>query len=339
MKIHKLLGLIAAALVLPAYAQQESSSAASDAPGTAAAREALKQKEGDTDQTTLLKQTLTAVDKQYSLIKRGKIQATYDLNYTYIGQEKINANFSDGTLTLFNIENDSSHAITNTLSLDYGLRDNLTGSFSLPLVSKYSESPTSSGLSHSLGDIGIGARFQPWEAHRGKPSTTFTANLRLPTGRSPFKVDPNQSLATGSGVATLTGGLNVNHIVDPVALFGSFNVSYSTAAKHLSQRRDGNLVLNRVDPGASIGFGLGFAYALSYGISTSVSIQETISRGTKLHFDNGSVYRTKTQTAGVLSLGLGYRVSPKTTLNFTAGIGLTADSPNFSLGMSMPLSF
>ncbi|HJV86199.1 MAG TPA: transporter [Noviherbaspirillum sp.] len=339
MKIHSLLGLIAAALVLPAQAQQSSSSPASDAPGTAAAREALKQKEGDADQTTLLKQTLTAVDKQYSLIRRGQVQTTYDFNYTYIGQEKINANFADGSLTLFNIENDSSHIITNTLSVDYGVRDNLTASLSLPLVSKYSETPASSGLSHSLGDMGIGARFQPWEAHRGRPSMTFTGNVRLPTGRSPFKVDPNQGLATGSGVTTLTAGVNVNHIVDPVALFGSLNASYSTAAKHLSQRRDGNLVLNRVDPGASISFGLGFAYALSYGISTSVSVQETISRGTKLHFDNGSEFRTKTQTAGVLSLGLGYRISPKTTLNFTAGIGLTADSPNFSLGMSMPLSF
>lgn len=339
MKIHSLLGLIAAALVLPAYAQQTPSSPpASDAPGATAARDALKKQEGDTDQTALLKQTLTAVDKQYSLIKRGKIQATYDLNYTYIGQEKINVDFNDGALTLFNIENDSSHAFTNTLSADYGLRDNLTASVSLPFVSKYSENPTTSGLSHSIGDIGVGARFQPWEARRGQLSTTFTGNLRLPTGRSPFKIDANQSLATGSGVAALTGGVNVNHIVDPVALFGSVNLSYSAAAKHLSQRR-GTRILKRVDPGASISFGFGFAYALSYGISTSVSIQETISARTKLSFDDGSTFKTKTQTAGVLSLGLGYRVSPKTTLNFTAGIGLTSDSPNFSLGMSMPLSF
>jgi len=41
----------------------------------------------------------------------------------------------------------------------------------------------------------------------------------------------------------------------------------------------------------------------------------------------------------VLSMGLGYRVSPKTTLNFSVGIGLTPDSPNLSLGMNVPLAF
>jgi hypothetical protein len=130
MKIRLLPGFIAALFTFPVLAQQNP--ATPEGNSTAAARDALKKQEGDTDQTTLLKQTLTAVDKQYSLIKRGTLQATYELGYTYIGQEKINADISSGQLTLFNIENDSSHAITNTLSLDYGLRDNLTGSLTLP---------------------------------------------------------------------------------------------------------------------------------------------------------------------------------------------------------------
>lgn len=331
MRIRPLLGFIAAALMLPAHAQQGGAD-------SAAARDALKKQEGDTDQSTLLKQTLTAVDKQYSLIKRGKIAANYELNYSYVGQERINADISSGQLTLFEINNDSAHQITNTISVDYGVRDNLTASVSLPLVSKYSENPSFDGFSHSLGDIGVGARFQPFEARRGRPNLTLTSNLRLPTGKSPFKVDANQDLATGSGVPSLSAGVNVNHIVDPVALFGSLNFTYSGAAKDLAQIR-GSRVLTRVEPGPSIGFGLGFAYALSYGISTSISIQESISRGTKLYFRDGSSAKTKTQTSGMLNLGIGYRVSPKTTLNITAGIGLTNDSPDFTLGISMPLSF
>jgi opacity protein-like surface antigen len=341
MKKHQMLGLIAAALALPAYAQQSGSAPAGSEAGTAAAREALQKQEGDTDQTTLLKQTLTAVDKQYSLIKRGKIATTYDFNYSYIGQERINTDFdlTSGELTLFNIENDSSHTITNTVSVDYGVRDNLTASFSLPLVSKYTEnSNVDGGLSHSLGDVGLGVRFQPFGVQRGRPSMTFTGNLRLPTGKSPFKVNATQGLATGSGLTTFSGGVNINHIVDPVALFGSLSLSYSLDAKRLSQIR-GNRVLTRVEPGMSLSFGMGFAYALSYGISTSISLQETISAGTRLHFRDGTSAKTKTQTSGVLNLGLGYRISPKTTLNFTAGIGLTNDSPDFTLGVSMPLSF
>ena len=339
MNIRPIMGFFAAVLALPAFAQQASpSSPAASSSSTTAARDALKQQEGDTDQTKLLRETLTSVDKQYSLIKRGKIQTTYDFNYSYIGQEKINADISTGELTLFNIENDSSHTITNTLSVDYGVRDNLTASVSLPLVSKYSENPAFSGLSHSVGDIGLGVRYQPFESKRGAPSLTFTGNVRLPTGKSPFEVDVNQGLATGSGLTTFTGGVNINHIVDPVALFGSFNVSYSLDAKDLSQFRNGR-ILTRVEPGASFGFGLGFAYALSYGITTSVALQENISAKTKLHFADGTAVNTRIQTSGMLNFGLGYRISPKTTINVTAGLGLTDDSPNFSLSLSAPLAF
>lgn len=339
MKNHPLLGLIAAAIALPVCAQQSSaSSPAGSAPATSAARDALAKQEGDTDQSTLLKETLTAVDKQYSLIKRGTIKATYDFSYSYIGQEQINAEFDGNELTLFNIQNDSSHTITNTLSVDYGLRDNLTANLSVPLVSKYSETPSADGLSHTLGDFGVGARWQPIEVRRGLPSMTFTGSVRLPTGKSPYKVVVGEGLATGSGHTTFTGGVNVNHIVDPVALFGSMNLSYSLPAKDLDQVR-GSRILRKVEPGLSFGFGLGFAYALSYGITTSVSLQETISAGTKLHFADGTSAKTKIQTSGVLNLGLGYRVSPKTTVNITAGIGLTEDSPDFSIGLSMPLAF
>lgn len=341
MRIHPLLGIIATVLALPVYAQQGETPASADStPAASAARDALKKQEGDADQTTMLKQTLTAVDKQYSLIKRGKLQTTYDFNYSYVGQERIDANITNGKLTLFNIVNDSSHTVTNTVSLDYGVRDNLTGSLSIPLVSKYSENPAFDGFSHSMGDIGIGARWQPFEVRRGRPSMTFTGNVRLPTGRSPFKVNADHGVATGSGVTTFTGGMNVNHIVDPVALFGSVNLSYSLSADNLHQvRNGGQLLLTKVKPGMSLGFGVGFAYALSYGITTSVSLQQSISAGTKLRFADGTEAETKTQTSGVLNLGLGYRISPKTTVNITAGVGLTDDSPNFSLGLSLPLAF
>jgi hypothetical protein len=303
-----------------------------------AAREALAKKEGEGDQTALLKETLTAVDKQYSLIRKGKIQYTYDLNYSYIGQEKIVTDFTTSGLTLFDIENVNSHIITNTFSADYGVMDNLTANVTLPLITKYAETKGHSGVSNSVGDISLGARFQPFEARRDTAGLTFTGNLRLPSGRSPFKIIAGSGEATGSGVAALSLGLNVNRIVDPVALFGSVNVTGYAPATGLNQV-NGTRVLNRVQPGPTFGFGVGFAYALSYGITTTVSFQEAVSAGAKLRFEDGLNVTTSTQTSGVLSMGLGYRVSPKTTLNFSVGIGLTPDSPNLSLGMNVPLAF
>jgi hypothetical protein len=325
------LALSTLSLVLSvAHAQQAS--------GGDAARDALGKKEGDVDQAALLKETLTASDKQYSLLKKGKWAATYDLNYSYTGQQQIDAKFTDSTLTLFKIENTRAHTVTNTVSVDYGLRDNLTGNVSLPLVSKYSESSTFSGMSHGFGDVNVGARWQPFEMRRDAPSVTTSATVRLPTGRSPYRTIEGQNLSTGSGTAGLTLGVNASKIIDPIALFGSASVGVSMPARHINQVRD-NVTLVAVHPGPSLTLGGGFAYALSYDVSTTMSLQESLSFPSKLVFEDGTTSRTAVQTSGMFNLGLGVRTSPQNTINMTLGMGLTSDSPDFTLGMNMPLSF
>jgi hypothetical protein len=334
MKIRSLLALaVCGLLVQPlALAQQSPAPATSDA-----VRDALAKKEGDADNTTtLLKDTLTAVDKQYSLIRKGQVQVNYELGYTYIGQDKINTDLSSGQATLFSIQNSNSHTITNTLMFDYGLRNNLTANVSMPFISRYADNTGYSGVSHTVGDLGLNMRWQPHEVKRDEPTFTITGGVRLATGESPFKVDSEKGLATGSGINTLSLGANVTRIVDPVALFGSINVGYGLPARHLNQVLSG-ATLREVKPGASFGFGLGFAYALSYKITTSLSFQEMISARSTLTFDNGRSAQTQTQSAGILSMGLGYRFSPKTTVNVTVGAGLTSSAPNLSLTMSMPL--
>ena len=341
--VNAIAAAVASALMVfaaPASAQQTDPAApAASAPASAdAARDALAKKEGEGDQSAVLKTALTAVDKQYSLIRRNDYVVSYDLSYSYIGQEKIITDLAGGGITLFDIENTSSHTITNTFSTDYGVLNNLTGNLTLPIISKYSESKGSSGVSNSLGDLSLGARFQPFEAKRDAPGITLTGNMRLPTGRSPFKIIAGSGEATGGGVTAFSAGVNVNRIVDPVALFGSLNLTESLPAKHLSQI-NGTRILTKVQPGASVGFGMGFAYALSYGITTTVSFQEAISAGSKLTFADGLVAKTTMQTSGILNLGLGYRVSPKTTVNLSVGIGLTTDSPNLTVAMNVPLAF
>ena len=332
------LSILIASSTLASTAFAQAAATGSAATGTDAARSALGKQEGDVDQATLLKQTLTAADKQYSLVKTGKMMVTYDLNYSYTGQQQIDAKFTDSTLTLFKIENTRAHTITNTVSVDYGLRDNLTGTVAVPLVSKYSESTSFSGMSHAFGDLQLGLRWQPFELRRDTPSVTTSATLRLPTGRSPYRTDATKNLSTGSGTTGITFGANTSKIIDPIALFGSVSFGFSLPAKNLSQVRDG-VKLVELKPGPSVGFGGGFAYALSYDVSTTMSIQETLSFPSRLHFDNGTSVRTSVQTSGMFNMGLGVRTSPSNTLNFTVGIGLTSDSPDFTLGLNMPLNF
>ncbi len=307
-------------------------------PDANAAREALQKKEGDVDQSTLLKETLTAVDKQYSLLKMGKLQVTYDLNYTYIGSQTIDAQFTNGALTLFDLENVRSHTVTNTVEADYGILDNITGTFTLPLVSKFTQTNTFTGLTTTFGDIQVGGRWQPFSLTRGGTSMSINGSLRLPTGRSPFQTVQGHDLGTGQGYLSGTLGLNLSKVIDPVALFGSASLTLADAVNHLNDTNNGRTLV-ALKAGPSIGFGAGFAYALSYDITTTLSFQEAVSAPSHLIFADNTSAHTAQQVSGVVNLGLGVRVSPKTTVNFSLGLGLTQDSPNFSLGMNMPLSF
>lgn len=336
-------GLVLALLLHTGLSLAQSSTAASTSPSSnasadaEAARQALAKKDGDVDQAALLKATLTATDKQYSLIKKGSLALTYDLNYAYIGSQLIDARFADNSLTLFSIQNTRSHTITNTVSTDYGLLDNLTGNVTIPLVSKYSQSESFSGLSNGIGDLSMGVRWQPLAQSRDLPALTASSTLRVATGRSPFKTISNQGLATGSGYNSITFGANASKVMDPVAVFGSLSFTLGQAATGLDQAVNGGTLV-KMSPGASMSFGMGFAYALSYKVSTTLSFQETVSARSHLYLADGKMSATAPQTSGILSFGLGVRASPKTTMNVSVGVGLGPDAPSFTLGFNMPLN-
>jgi hypothetical protein len=315
-------------------------------PTTNSAADALKKQAGDVDQATLLKDTLTKTDRQYSLLRAGRVAANYDLNYSYVGSEAINVGFATGggDIDLFKIETTRAHTITNTLSVDYGLFDNLTLSGTFPFVSKFTQSTEFSGVTTGIGDLTLGARYQPFIQSGSGPTYTLTGSVSLPTGRSPFDQIIGQNLSTGNGYASGTVGVNASQVFDPVALFGSLNFTAAKSVDHLHQYNsaDGS-TLTGLSPGKSIGFGAGFTYALSYNISTSVSFQETVTTSSHITYvDATNVVgsrATTMQVAAILNFGIGIRLSPKTTVNLTAGVGLTTDSPDFSLGLNVPLTF
>jgi hypothetical protein len=230
-------------------------------------------------------------------------------------------------------------------AVDYGLLDNLTLSGTFPFVSKFTQSSKYSGIATGIGDLVLGARFQPFvQSTTGGPTFTFTSSLSLPTGRSPFDQIIGQNLSTGSGYAAATVGVNASQVFDPVALFGSLNFTAAKSVKNLHQANDvDGSELTGVSPGKGIGFGAGFTYALSYNVSTSVSFQENVT--TSSHITYLDVNKTPgsrgtaMQVSALLNFGLGLRLNPKTTVNLSAGIGVTTDSPDFSLTLNLPLTF
>ncbi len=324
---------IAASETKPADAKTDSM-----VPDASSASKALGQKSSDASAEKNLDQVFKATEKTYSLSKKGSYSASYDLDYTYYRDTRLDLALDDNSSSLrrLRIEDDAQHTITNTFDVQYGLMDNVTLTASLPLVAKADVSTGRNAV--GLGDIAFGARWEPFPVSREKLPLTLFGSFSTKTGDSPFDINPLTDLATGKGYYSINGGASTRKYIDPIVLFGSISGGYGFDVSGLNQAR-GNRILTDFTPGVSGGISMGFAYSLNYDVSLTMSYQQSFAAGTEFKFSNGDVSRSADQTSATMNISMGVRVSPKTIVNGSLGFGLTEDAPDVSLGLSFPLDF
>jgi hypothetical protein len=319
-------------------------SAAGLLPGTALAqednvdqaRDALAKQEGDKDSSRQLEEVFQAAEKNYSLQKKGTHSLNYSFDYSYTADQRLDLAITNGSVRNLDVVPSATHNFTNAFSYDFGLLDNLTVGARIPLVVKYD---TEDELNiYDFGDVSVTGRWQPFAYVPGKMSTTLFGTFTSKTGVSPYEIDIEKQLSTGSGYYSLGGGASLSKVLDPVVVFGSVSATYNLPAEDLQQAR-GARVLQEVEPGFGISGSAGFAYSLSYDISLSISAQLSYSDETILTFTNGEQVMAQDQMTGFLSMSLGTRISDTTIVNTSLGIGLTEDAPDFSLGVSLPINF
>ena len=166
----------------------ETNSAVVSANGAQAASSALQQQKGDATKEANLEEVFTSNERQYSLMKQGEISSYYDIDYTYHRDTQLDLEMAQGQLYQLRVQENASHALTNTFTAQYGLRDNLTLSASVPLVAKSDllKDATAAGL----GDISLGARWEPFPLKAGRLPLILFANLSTKTGDSPYEINP-----------------------------------------------------------------------------------------------------------------------------------------------------
>lgn len=335
----------AADTTAPAAQPAAPTDGAAPAPAEDKAREALKQKSDDATTEKNLEQVFKAAEKTYSMLKAGSVSLNYGVDYSYFRDSRIDIALSENSsqITRFRVEEDAQNTISNDLSLDYGVWDNLTFNMSLPLLAKFDNTADGGSGNNTvgLGDVSFGARWQPFPLKRGVPTTTLFATLSTATGDSPYKINPTKDLSTGKGYYALSAGGSFSKVMDPVVLFASGSYSFGVPATGLNQRR-GDRNLQRVEPGSSLGVSMGMAYALNYDISLSGSLQVSYSLPTKFHFENltdnsEAIVKSADQITSTINMGLSLRTSPKRIVNINFGFGLTEDSPDLILGFNVPI--
>lgn len=301
------------------------------------ARDALQAHDDDVTQEKNLEEVFQAAEKQYSLLPSGQMSLNFSANYNYYRDDRIDIAFdeSSNNISRFRIEQDAQHSFSSALSFDYGIWNNLTFNTRLPVSYKYD---TQKDVSQpGLGDVSFGLRYQPFPVQPGAMNTTLYTTLSTPTGDSPYEINVNEDVSSGSGYYSLGGGVSVSKVIDPVVLFGSAGYTMAFDVSGLNQVR-GNSVLEEVQPGDSINFSMGMAYALSYEVSLSASYQQSYNFDTNFIFRDREV-QSEDSTSSVVNTSLGLRSSKNRIINLSFGFGLTEDSPDVLLGLSMPIDF
>jgi uncharacterized membrane protein len=160
----------------------------------------------------------------------------------------------------------------------------------------------------------------------------------LPTGRSPYEINRDTDLPTGGGLYGVSLGGNMSKSIDPAMVFGAISCSYYFTRTALSQNING-AILDEVKPGMGFNAAIGLAYALSYALSMNIQFQYGYYMSTDYSFTNAADATAPAYSTGDLVVGIGWRISPLTTLSFSLAIGLTKDDPDFSLSFRVPFTF
>jgi len=174
---------------------------------------------------------------------------------------------------------------------------------------------TSSNSGSGIGDIDIGLAATVLREEGFRPDVIARVTWDTATGE-----ETDGDLLLGESFNELRGSVTLLKRQDPLAFVGS--AFYETVFED-----DG------VDPGDSFGFGLQAVLAASPETSLSLGFQQSFGQDAEV---DGRTIDNSGATQGILTLGASSILAQGLLLNFTLGVGLSDDAPDYFIRLSLP---
>lgn len=174
-----------------------------------------------------------------------------------------------------------------------------------------------------FGNVEIGVTKQVVSEAGAMPGLLGT----LRWSRAASAEDFGNPAAAGNSFSTVAGGLTFVKRRDPMV----FVASLTHAVTH--SRRINGLDIN---PGNATGLRLGSFFAVSPDTSMRFGFDFTHSDELSV---NGTDIAGSSTVRGLFNTGFSFVLSPEMLLGIEGGVGLTSDSPDFRLGVSLPIRF
>jgi len=267
---------------------------------------------------------------------------------------------------LLDVREIKSTVLTGGVAMRYGITNRMEVEVRVPYV--YSTTDTVSreiftgsaqdnvfnSHGNGIGDVEMTLRYQLNEGGPDKFYDVGGLRFKTTTGKSPFDVVTDcvtrcignttgtglpLEQPTGTGFYAVQPGLTWLFPSDPVVFFGNFSYLHSFGRSDLSLTllNGEKQFVGRIQPGDIWGFNIGMGLALNEKSSFSIGYDQSIVLPT--HQNGETVPGSVRVVLGTLLVGYSYRLSPKTTLNFSLGAGLTRDTPDLTLTFRLPIQF
>ncbi len=279
---------------------------------------------------------LSAAGRDYTLMKPGILGVEYIFKYTgYSYDSVVDAN---------KVEHNADHSFTNVMGLQYPLKENITVTGDFSFVAKMNTQSNSAVKDVTdLGDTIFGVQWQPVKSTGGGVTKIISGSLTCPTGRSPYKIDSAKEVSTGSGGYSTSLGFNLSKKIDPLFVYGGLScqipfkidgLTYKTGAQGESGE-----YLKSVRRGYTFSSSMGFGYSLSYNVSLNLGYQYSYATKTRYSWVGRSDYSSADSMSSMFSIGTGWSLNPKRTVNVKLSFGMTNNDPDFVLSVRVPFKF
>jgi hypothetical protein len=259
--------------------------------------------------------------------RAGILRITPTIDYSFTDRASIVFNGIDILHAIFIGEVDTAQIRTETLRYSLGFRYGLPGGlnlrWTLPWLWRNVEvfpagaSGTDPGRERTesrFADSNFGLSYRLYQSDSRLPSITANATYSPESGGG----------ASGSSFDRVSWGLSFLSESDPASLFLTLTHVHNFSESGPLRRGD------------TLGASVGYSYALNYDLVLSTSfgyatqIEDTTLDGREL---------ARRAIASTLGLGISYALTRRTSLSVNLGIGLTDESPELTLSVSLPMAF
>jgi Putative MetA-pathway of phenol degradation len=176
----------------------------------------------------------------------------------------------------------------------------------------------SSGTGHGLGDFSVGLAKTVVQEGAWWPDVILHVNWDTGTGER-----SDNDVVLDAGFQSLTGSVSLTKRQDPLVFVGG--AFYKSVFEN-----------HNIDPGDSLGFNLGTFLAASPNTSLYAILNQSFIDQFKV---GGQSINGSNRVESILSLGASSILGRNVLLDGSVGIGLTDDSPDYTVSISLPIRF